>query len=87
MSGQRAYEHYRNSSIGLALTDCLQELVDAGELDSDLQEKILVNFDKSIAESLAQIVKTKVTLKVCTCWSGKQWFDLLLGEIKNVPKC
>lgn len=57
------YELYRGSSIGLALTDALDELVSDGKIDPQLAMKILMNFDRSITETLAERVKSRLSFK------------------------
>ncbi|KAF8886776.1 transcription initiation factor IIA, gamma subunit-domain-containing protein [Infundibulicybe gibba] len=49
------YEFYRGSSIGMALTDSLDELITSGA--------ITLSFDKSLADTMVKQVKTKTTLK------------------------
>jgi len=53
------------SSIGLALTDTLDDLISDGRLQPQLAMKILANFDRSITEVLAEKVKARLTFKVC----------------------
>ncbi|KAH8831984.1 transcription initiation factor IIA gamma subunit [Flagelloscypha sp. PMI_526] len=57
------YELYRGSSIGMALTDSLDELITSGAITPQLAMKVLQQFDKSLADSLVKHVKTKTTLK------------------------
>ncbi|KZS97112.1 transcription initiation factor IIA gamma subunit [Sistotremastrum niveocremeum HHB9708] len=57
------YEFYRGSSIGMALTDSLDELITSGQITPQLAMKVLLQFDKSLADSLVKHVKTKTTLK------------------------
>ncbi|KAF9511993.1 hypothetical protein BS47DRAFT_1372927 [Hydnum rufescens UP504] len=57
------YEFYRESSIGAALTDSLDELITNGSITPQLAMKVLLQFDKSIAETLAKQVKNKTTVK------------------------
>jgi len=52
-------------SIGLALTDTLDDLISDGRLQPQLAMKILANFDRSITEVLAEKVKARLTFKVC----------------------
>ncbi|KAL7269330.1 Transcription initiation factor IIA subunit 2 [Rhizina undulata] len=63
MSNQTYYELYRRSSIGMALTDALDDLISEGRIAPQLAMKILSNFDKSITEVLAEKVKANLTFK------------------------
>eukprot|EP00033_Pygsuia_biforma_P001372 GCRY01001553.1.p1 GENE.GCRY01001553.1~~GCRY01001553.1.p1 ORF type:complete len:112 (+),score=8.15 GCRY01001553.1:152-487(+) len=57
------YELYRNSTLGVSLTDALDEMIQNEMIPADLALKVLLQFDKSINEALATSVKTKATLK------------------------
>lgn len=57
------YELYRKSSIGMSLTDALDELVTNGTISPLLAVKVLMQFDKSMNDALSQKVKTKTTFK------------------------
>ncbi|ESK94523.1 transcription initiation factor iia gamma chain [Moniliophthora roreri MCA 2997] len=57
------YEFYRGSSIGMALTDSLDELITAGSITPQLAMKVLQQFDKSLADIMAKQVKNKTSLK------------------------
>ncbi|TFK41806.1 transcription initiation factor IIA gamma subunit [Crucibulum laeve] len=57
------YEFYRGSTIGMALTDSLDELITSGAITPQLAMKVLQQFDKSLADGMFKNVKTKVTLK------------------------
>jgi hypothetical protein len=52
------------SSIGMALTDTLDDLISDRRIEPQLAMKILANFDRSIAEVLADKVKARLTFKV-----------------------
>ncbi|ODN85264.1 transcription initiation factor IIA subunit 2 [Cryptococcus wingfieldii CBS 7118] len=62
-AGQTYYEFYRNSSIGTALTDALDELITQGDIPPQLAMRVLQQFDKSVTDSLQQKVKAKTTIK------------------------
>ncbi|KAH8678967.1 transcription initiation factor-like protein IIA gamma chain [Tricladium varicosporioides] len=63
-NGQSFYELYRrNSSIGMALTDTLDDLISARRIEPQLAMKILANFDRSITEVLADKVKSRLSFK------------------------
>ncbi|PQE03798.1 putative TFIIA subunit [transcription initiation factor] protein [Rutstroemia sp. NJR-2017a BBW] len=51
------------SSIGMALTDTLDDLIKDRRIEPQLAMKILVNFDRSITEALADKVKARLTFK------------------------
>ncbi|UZJ57113.1 hypothetical protein CBS101457_006433 [Exobasidium rhododendri] len=57
------YELYRRSSIGMQLTDALDELIQSGHINPVLAMKVLTQFDRSIAETLSKNVKAKSNLK------------------------
>eukprot|EP01112_Ceratiomyxa_fruticulosa_P018731 TRINITY_DN603_c0_g2_i1.p1 TRINITY_DN603_c0_g2~~TRINITY_DN603_c0_g2_i1.p1 ORF type:complete len:115 (-),score=18.32 TRINITY_DN603_c0_g2_i1:208-552(-) len=57
------YELYRKSSIGVALSDTLDELVNNGQLSAQMALHILPVFDKVMNEALATKVKTKANVK------------------------
>ncbi|KAI1624535.1 transcription initiation factor TFIIA small subunit [Exophiala viscosa] len=68
---QQYYELYRGSSvtfrvlrIGEALIDTIDDLINDGRIEPQLAMKILANFDRSIAETLAEKVKSRLTFKV-----------------------
>ncbi|KAI9886131.1 MAG: Transcription initiation factor IIA small chain (TFIIA 13.5 kDa subunit) [Watsoniomyces obsoletus] len=63
MSGQAYYELYRGSSIGMALTDTLDDLITDRRIEPQLAIKILANFDRSITEILSEKVKAKLQFK------------------------
>ncbi|KFA63076.1 hypothetical protein S40285_08429 [Stachybotrys chlorohalonatus IBT 40285] len=60
---QSFYELYRRSSIGLALTDTLDDLISDERINPQLAMKILGTFDQAITESLQKIVKHKLQFK------------------------
>ncbi|KAI9717205.1 MAG: Transcription initiation factor IIA small chain (TFIIA 13.5 kDa subunit) [Chrysothrix sp. TS-e1954] len=60
-SGQ--YELYRNSSIGTALTDTLDDLISDNQLEPQLAMKVIANFDKAFSEIIAEKVKSRLSFK------------------------
>ena len=52
------------NSIGIQLTDALDELIQSGHINPILAMKVLEQFDKSISETLANNVKSKGNVKV-----------------------
>lgn len=53
-----------NSSLGLSLTDTLDDLINDGRIEPQLAMKILSTFDKVITEVLAEKVRARLTFKV-----------------------
>ncbi|KAH9874490.1 hypothetical protein IAQ61_003679 [Plenodomus lingam] len=58
------YELYRRSSLGGALTDTLDQLITERRIEPQLAMKILLNFDKAVADVLSDKVKSRLTFKV-----------------------
>lgn len=66
----------RTFSIGMALTDTLDDLISERRIEPQLAMKILANFDRSITEVLADKVKARLTFKVhglCGEQGDAQW--------------
>lgn len=61
---ERNYELYRKSSLGLSLTDTLDELITSEQINGQLAMKILLQYDKSFNTLLAQRVRNKTNFKV-----------------------
>ncbi|KAI9728029.1 MAG: Transcription initiation factor IIA small chain (TFIIA 13.5 kDa subunit) [Cirrosporium novae-zelandiae] len=57
------YEIYRGSSIGLTLTDALDALINEGRIEPQLALKIMGNYDRAVADVLADKVKARLTFK------------------------
>ena len=51
-------------SIGLSLTDTLDDLINEGRIEPQLAMKILSTFDRVITEVLADKVQVKLSFKV-----------------------
>lgn len=51
-------------SLGGALTDTLDSLITERRIEPQLAMKILINFDKAVADVLADKVKSRLTFKV-----------------------
>ncbi|CEJ80383.1 Putative Transcription initiation factor IIA subunit 2 [[Torrubiella] hemipterigena] len=62
-ANQSFYELYRNSSIGLALTDTLDDLISDSRINPQLAMKILSNFDQAITEALQKNVRSRLQFK------------------------
>lgn len=61
--------HY---SIGLALTDTLDDLISDERINPQLAMKILGNFDQAITEALQKNVKARLQFKVSAPDSQRQ---------------
>lgn len=48
----------------MALTDSLDELIQSGHINPQLAMRVLMTFDRSIAEALSQLVRNKANIKV-----------------------
>ncbi|ORY85733.1 transcription initiation factor IIA gamma chain [Protomyces lactucae-debilis] len=57
------YEIYRNTSIGVALTDTLDEMVTQGRIAPQLAMKILYHYDEQASKALNEKVKSRLTFK------------------------
>ena len=62
MSG--TYEIYRCSTLGDALADALDELINDNQLTPALAMRVLVQFDKSMYTLLAQGLRNRGSIKV-----------------------
>lgn len=51
-------------SLGLSLTDTLDDLINEGRIEPQLAMKILSTFDRIITEVLADKVRARLTFKV-----------------------
>lgn len=58
------YELYRRSTIGLSLTDALDELIQNQQLTPQLAMKVLYQFDRTMADTLTNRMRTRGTIKV-----------------------
>ena len=59
-----AYELYRRSTLGVTLTEALDDLVQSGALPPHLAMLVLYQFDKSMSQALAERVRNKISMKV-----------------------
>ena len=58
-----SYQHYRNTTLGIALQDALDEQITTQQITPELGLKVLKQFDRSISATLSQKAKTKYTFK------------------------
>lgn len=57
------FEHYRVSTLGQELRECLEEMVENDELDSKQFDLIFQQFDKAICSALSSDVKSKAVIR------------------------
>ncbi|KAI9293334.1 transcription initiation factor IIA, gamma subunit [Neoconidiobolus thromboides FSU 785] len=57
------YELYRSSTLGMALTDSLDELITTGQINPQLAMRVLNQYDRSVTEALGNQVKSRATFK------------------------
>ncbi|GAA6030976.1 hypothetical protein JCM8097_008965 [Rhodosporidiobolus ruineniae] len=57
------YQIYRRSSLGSALVEALDELINSGHINPQLALQTLNQFDKSASQALGKEVKAKTTVK------------------------
>ncbi|KAK0745099.1 transcription initiation factor IIA, gamma subunit-domain-containing protein [Apiosordaria backusii] len=57
------YDLYRHGSLGLTLTDALDELIRDESITPQLAMKVLTQFDRVVAETLQEKVKARLTFK------------------------
>ncbi|KAH8926591.1 transcription initiation factor IIA, gamma subunit [Atractiella rhizophila] len=63
-TGTPFYELYRRSTIGVALMDSLDELIQSGHINPQLALKVLHQFDRAAAAALStNQTKSKATIK------------------------
>ncbi|KAK0672690.1 transcription initiation factor IIA, gamma subunit-domain-containing protein [Cercophora samala] len=57
------YDLYRHGSLGMTLTDALDELIENNSIAPQLAMKVLTQFDRVVAETLQERVKSRLTFK------------------------
>lgn len=67
-----------HNSIGVCLTDTLDDMIGENRLDPQLAMKVVANFDRAMSEVLSDKVKARLTFKV-SAWSR---FTVLLAAGK-----
>ncbi|KAK9895130.1 transcription initiation factor IIA, gamma subunit [Cystobasidium minutum MCA 4210] len=60
---QQFYQLYRRSSIGMSLTDALDELIESGHIAPHLARKVVEEFDKAASQTFSTQLKNKCTSK------------------------
>lgn len=58
------YELYRRSTLGLALTDALDQMIQEQQLTPQLGMRVLYQFDRSMSEVLNNRIRVRGTIKV-----------------------
>jgi transcription initiation factor TFIIA small subunit len=57
------YELYRRSSLGITLTDVLDEFIQKQLLSAQLAMRVLTQFDRIMSEALSERVRARSSLK------------------------
>ncbi|KAK5017715.1 Transcription initiation factor IIA subunit 2 [Cryomyces antarcticus] len=57
------YELYRRSSIGIALSDTLDDMISSRRIEPQLALRIMQHFDKAFTEVVAEKVKQRMSFK------------------------
>ncbi|MBE3043821.1 hypothetical protein IMZ48_14850 [Candidatus Bathyarchaeota archaeon] len=70
------------NSIGMALTDTLDDLISDGRINPQLAMKILGNFDQAITEALQKEVKSRLTFKV-SFFAGRPFRSIALRIMRH----
>lgn len=68
-------------SLGLSLTDTLDDLINEGRIEPQLAMKILSTFDRIITEVLAEKVRARLTFKVGFILTARMVFNLPVAGI------
>jgi transcription initiation factor TFIIA small subunit len=58
-----SYQLYRNTTLGHTLQESLDELIQYNQITPALASKILLQFDRSMSNALANRVKSRLTFK------------------------
>lgn len=58
-----SYELYRRSTLGLTLTDALDDMIQSEQMTPQLAMRVLSQFDKSMMECLESKVRSRGTYK------------------------
>lgn len=58
-----SYQVYRETTLGQALQDTLDELIVSGKLNNRMAARVLQEFDKAISLALEQKVKNRLIIK------------------------
>ncbi|CAH1977503.1 unnamed protein product [Acanthoscelides obtectus] len=58
-----SYQLYRNTTLGHTLQESLDELIQYGQITPQLAGRVLLQFDRSINQTLATRVKSRITFK------------------------
>ncbi|GAB0494837.1 hypothetical protein MMPV_006133 [Pyropia vietnamensis] len=57
------FQHYRFSTVGLALQEVLEDIVDAGAMGGDTPARLLLLFDQAISSALRTHVRAKAIIR------------------------
>lgn len=58
-----SYQLYRNTTLGIALQDALDDQIANQKVNPELALKVLQQFDKSMTQALNQKIKNRYTFK------------------------
>jgi len=58
-----SYQLYRNTTLGHTLQESLDELITYNQIPASLANKVLLQFDRSMNNALANRVKSRLTFK------------------------
>ncbi|ODN02315.1 Transcription initiation factor IIA subunit 2 [Orchesella cincta] len=58
-----SYQLYRNTTLGHTLQESLDELIQYNQIPTPLAQKVLLQFDKSMNNALANRLKSRLTFK------------------------
>ncbi|CAK9293183.1 unnamed protein product [Gordionus sp. m RMFG-2023] len=58
-----SYQIYRNTTLGHALQESLDEMLEGGQITPQIKFKVLAQFDKAINNALANRVRTRINFR------------------------
>jgi hypothetical protein len=73
-------------SLGGSLTDTLDHLITERRIEPQLAMKILLNFDKAVADILSDKVKARLTFKVRLACATKPKHSILTCDYVGTPR-
>ncbi|CAD6578607.1 MAG: Transcription initiation factor IIA small chain (TFIIA 13.5 kDa subunit) [Cyphobasidiales sp. Tagirdzhanova-0007] len=62
-ASQNYFQLYRNASVGMALTDALDELIESGHISPQLARKVVEEFDKAASQTFSTSLRNKCSAK------------------------
>jgi len=87
-----AYQMYRQTTLGSTLQESLNELIEDGTIPKSLADRVMLTFDKSINNALANRARNKMSFKaeklVAYRFCDNVWtFVVENVEFKGMPSC